>query len=73
MNTEATLQGVGYIALAIADLLLKKDYALAFTDFMKGLGSFGVHTSITQALQAPVGQAAPQFQHLNTEDDKPNR
>lgn len=61
MNNDYLL-GIGLIAKAVADLLVDKNPALAFTDFFKGLGQFGVHTSIVAAMKAPHGEAAPIFQ-----------
>lgn len=61
MNSEV-LTGVGLFGHAIGYLLVEKDYQMAFTDFMKGLGEFGVHESIRVAMQAPPGQPSPVFQ-----------
>lgn len=61
MNADYVM-GLGLIAKAIGELLVDKNVNLAFTDFMKGLGSFGLHTSITAAMQAPPGQVSPAFQ-----------
>ena len=61
MNNSYIL-GVGLIAKAVGELLVDKNTALAFTDFMKGLGQFGLHTSIAAAMAVPRGQVSPEFE-----------
>lgn len=53
------LNGVGWIAKAISEAILDKNYALAFTDFMRGLGMFGINTIITKSMATPPGQVVP--------------
>jgi hypothetical protein len=52
MNTNV-LDGIGYIAKAVVDLLGpdKKDIATAWNDFMIGLGKLQLHTQIVKSME----------------------
>jgi prephenate dehydrogenase len=64
MNEQYIL-GIGLIAKSIGEALVDKNYAVAATDFFKGLGQFNLHLNIQDALKAPRGEAAPKFMNLN--------
>lgn len=48
------LQGIGFIAQAIADVLAKDppDFQSAYNDLMKGLGILNVHQEIVKSMVA---------------------
>ncbi len=46
------VQGIGYIAKALSEVILDKNYSGALKNALAGLGMLGVHTQIQQALEA---------------------
>lgn len=57
MNSDY-VKAIGFVLLGLGEVLTNpSNAAVGFTDILKGLGMFGLHRSITAAMQLPPGQA----------------